>query len=142
MAKLNMKLLRGRQAGQGLVELAIALPILLLLVLGVVEFARAWNLHQVITDAARETARVAVVADASITDTAQVSTVAQQAISRAGFNPANATILITGFRGGTGTPATVSIEYPHRLRIIQGLLGWATTDATFHLRTSTTMRNE
>ena len=44
--------------GQALVELALILPILLMLLLGIFEFGRAWNTKQVITDAAREGARL------------------------------------------------------------------------------------
>jgi Flp pilus assembly protein TadG len=43
--------------GQALIEFALILPVILLLVVGMLEFARAWNLHQVMTDAAREGAR-------------------------------------------------------------------------------------
>lgn len=49
--------------GQALVEFALVLPVLLLLVVGMLEFARAWNLHQSMTDAVREGARRAVLAD-------------------------------------------------------------------------------
>ncbi len=47
-------------AGQALVEVAIALPILLALLIGIFEFARAYNVQQVITNAAREGAREGV----------------------------------------------------------------------------------
>jgi hypothetical protein len=49
--------------GQALVEFALVLPLVLLLVVGMLEFARAWNVHQVVTDALREGARRAVLAD-------------------------------------------------------------------------------
>ena len=52
---------RGRQ-GQAAVEFALVLPVLLLLMVGVLEFARAWNLHQTLTDAVREGARRALLA--------------------------------------------------------------------------------
>jgi Flp pilus assembly protein TadG len=48
------------EAGQALVEIAIALPILLALLVGIFEFARAYNVQQVITNAAREGAREGV----------------------------------------------------------------------------------
>ena len=48
------------EAGQALVEIAIALPILLALLVGIFEFARAYNVQQVITNAAREGARQGV----------------------------------------------------------------------------------
>jgi hypothetical protein len=55
--------LRRDERGAAMVEMAIVLPILLLFVMGIVEFGRAWNIYQVITDAAREGARRAVVRD-------------------------------------------------------------------------------
>lgn len=50
-------------SGAALVEFALVVPLLLALVMGIVEFGRAWNVHQVITDAAREGARRAVIRD-------------------------------------------------------------------------------
>lgn len=47
--------------GQAMVEFALVLPILLLLVFGVTEFSRAWMTMNVITAAAREGCRLAVV---------------------------------------------------------------------------------
>ena len=54
---------RGRSCdrGQSLVEMAVVLPVLLLLIIGMVEFARAWMFQQVITNIAREGARLAVI---------------------------------------------------------------------------------
>lgn len=54
-----MKRLRS-QSGSTLVEAAIALPVLFMLLFGILEFGRAYNLHQVLTDAAREGARYSV----------------------------------------------------------------------------------
>ena len=60
-----MTRVRFGRRGQALVEFALVLPLVLLLVVGMLEFARAWNLHQTMTDAVREGARRAVLADAS-----------------------------------------------------------------------------
>jgi hypothetical protein len=60
--RLNRRLRLNRK-GQALVEFALVLPLVLLLVVGMLEFARAWNLHQTMTDAVREGARRAVLAD-------------------------------------------------------------------------------
>jgi Flp pilus assembly protein TadG len=49
--------------GQATVEFALILPVLLLLVLGIIEFGKAWNLAQMATDAVREGARQCVLAD-------------------------------------------------------------------------------
>ena len=52
--------------GQALVEFALVAPIQLLLIFAVADMARAWNVYQVITDAAREGARTAVIDDPAI----------------------------------------------------------------------------
>jgi Flp pilus assembly protein TadG len=65
---MRIRRLRGDTRGQALLEFALILPILLLLVLGIVEFGRAWNLAQMMSDVAREGTRRAVIADASITE--------------------------------------------------------------------------
>jgi Flp pilus assembly protein TadG len=129
------------ERGQALVEFALVVPLLLLLLLGVVEFARAWNTYQVITDAAREAARTAVVAN-PLVDIDSVNTVIDNALERAGLNSASATKTVTGFRSGMGTPATIGIDYPFQFRWIASLLSWSGADASIELRTSVVMRNE
>ena len=52
---------RGTEAGQALVEFALVVPLLLLLVVGVIEFGRAWNVSQAVNYAARQGARTAAV---------------------------------------------------------------------------------
>ena len=64
MRSLRTALGKSGDTGQALVELALILPVILLLVVGMLEFARAWNLHQALTDATREGARRAAVQDA------------------------------------------------------------------------------
>jgi Flp pilus assembly protein TadG len=59
-----------RQSGAAAVELALVLPILLVLVFGIVDFGRAYNAQISLTQAAREGARVrALGADAAATTT-------------------------------------------------------------------------
>jgi Flp pilus assembly protein TadG len=62
---MKIRRLRHDTRGQALLEFALILPVLLLLVLGIVEFGRAWNLAQMMSDVAREGTRRAVVADGS-----------------------------------------------------------------------------
>lgn len=54
------RLLAKDQKGQAMVELALVLPILLLLMMGVIEFGRIYHSYLTITNASREGARVAV----------------------------------------------------------------------------------
>lgn len=55
-AGLPMKRSRGRR-GQGIVEFALVLPLLLVVVFGLVEFGRAWMTKNILTGAAREGVR-------------------------------------------------------------------------------------
>jgi Flp pilus assembly protein TadG len=55
--------LRRDTAGGAAVEFALVLPVLLLMVMGILDFGRALNIHHVVTDASREAARRAVVRD-------------------------------------------------------------------------------
>lgn len=49
------------QTGQALVEMALVLPVLLLLLMGIIEFGRIFNASLVVTQAAREGARTGAV---------------------------------------------------------------------------------
>ena len=63
MRTLLIKRMTRNRRGQATVEFALILPVLLLLVLGIIEFGKAWNLAQMATDAVREGARQCVLAD-------------------------------------------------------------------------------
>jgi Flp pilus assembly protein TadG len=53
-------LLWGSGTGSQLLEFALALPFLLVVVIGIIDFGGAYNLKQTLTNAAREGARIAV----------------------------------------------------------------------------------
>lgn len=56
-SKSRKRLGRGER-GMQLLELALALPFLLVLIAGVVDFAQAWNMRQILANAARDGARL------------------------------------------------------------------------------------
>jgi Flp pilus assembly protein TadG len=124
--------------GQSLVEFALVVPLLLLLVLGIFEFARAYNAWHVITDAGREGARVAVVADPDV-DSAAVVAVIRDALARAHLNDPEADIQVANFRTQTGDPTTVSVSYPYEFVVLHRLVGFS---QGLTLSTSTVMRQE
>ncbi len=129
------------ESGQAIVELAFALPILLILVIGVFEFGRAWNEQQVMTDAAREGARYCVVANADRSLPADiVETTVQAALQRASIDPPSGQPVVTGFRSGTS--CTVAITVPYTFVFLKPLLQWTTGQATIDLSSTFTMRNE
>lgn len=131
------------RSGQSLVEFALVVPFLLLLVIGLVEFGRAWNAYQVITDAAREAARTAVVSNWNpLVTQDSVIAVARDALGRAGLDASAAQIVPTGVGGARGTPATVAISYPYDFVFLRPLMGWLDADGLVTLKTSFSMRNE
>jgi Flp pilus assembly protein TadG len=136
-----LKRLRAADEGQALIEFALVLPVLLIMIVGIIEFGRAWNLHQVLTDAAREGARKAAISNASITQDSVINTV-KTALSLGKANYNHATITTPGWDGLQGTPVTVNVSLPYRFTFFGALIGWATGARTITLRTSFTMRNE
>lgn len=64
--------------GQALVEFALILPVLMLLIVGVMEFGLIINQYMVVTQAAREGARSAALGGSNATVTTTVKTAASQ----------------------------------------------------------------
>ncbi len=130
-------------SGQALVEFALVVPIFLLLLLGIVEFARAWNIYEVLTDAGREGARNAVV-DNEMNE-ADVMGIIVAAGERAGIaiDPGNIRILPEPLSGATrGDVVTVRIEYRHELRWVSVLWNFATGEPTINMVSEFSMRKE
>jgi Flp pilus assembly protein TadG len=134
--------------GQALVEFALVLPMILILLVGILEFARAWNAHQVITDAAREGARIAVVADQPPIDSMTKKTMVRNAISRAlsnaAIDPSKATVTVKGNGDGSGAQTTVNIQLPYHFTFFGPIIKMAsgTGQPDVQLKTSYVMRNE
>jgi Flp pilus assembly protein TadG len=139
MRQIRSKHPTQRRRGQALVELALILPVILLLVIGMLEFSRAWNLHQALTDATREGARRAGVAN-PVMDQDSVKAAVWRGISQAGYDPkaAGASYQVgitgTGAWKESGTNVTVDVQFPYRF--------WVLPFRTIMMRSTFTMRNE
>jgi Flp pilus assembly protein TadG len=127
--------------GQALVELALVLPVILLLVVGMLEFSRAWNLHQALTDATREGARRAAVADPNMDSQDSVKAAVWRGLSQAGYFPQHAgsaysvTIISSGGEWkNTGDNVTVDVRFPYRF--------WVLPFRELTMRSTFTMRYE
>src|SRR5262245_65553320 len=91
---------RRGERGAALLEVALTLPLLLLVCVGILEFGRAYQTWQVLTNAAREGARIAVLP--GMDDSAVTSRVQQYMTAGQLPNAATATI-------GVDRTQTVSI---------------------------------
>ena len=143
---------RGRtERGAALLEMALTLPLLLLVCVGILEFGRAYQTWQVITNAAREGARIAVLPGM---DDAAVRSRVQQYMT-IGQLPRAATASITLDRnqtvsiGGTGTASAsqVTVNYPFDFVVLDPIARLATgqgsaTPSTLNMVAQATMRNE
>jgi len=133
--------LRGAR-GQSLAELALALPILLALLVGIFEFGRAWNVRQVLTAAAREGARLAVIPGA---DQTVVESDIDARLTAAGLDPDDVTTSIVGMGAGTGSETTVTLTTGYTfvfLGPVVSLIGGGSTGGTITLAGTSVMRNE
>lgn len=139
--------------GQSLIEFVLALPILLVLVFGIIEFAAAWRTYQVVTNVARDAARVGVV-PTTVTST-KVTDHADTLLVRSGLSLSSRTVTATCNGGGTFSPPScstgnqveVDLDYQHRFVVLGPVLnlmcsGCGTGYGTMTLRTTSIMRRE
>lgn len=127
--------------GQALVEFALVLPLILLLLVGILEFGRAWNEHQIVTDAARAAARTAALADPTVT-VGTIQAVVDTALAYGGIDPRTAQRDLPDPSAPEGTPMTVEIRVPYRFFLVGTLLNWATNRRSVTLTARATMRKE
>ena len=112
--------------GQSLVEFALILPVFLLILFGIIEFGRLWEISNIATSAAREGARVAAIADNTL---AQGSAAAQNVLSAG--NVSNANVSVLGPNGAQEITVTVVVNYtPVSGTIIPGLGNMTITRST------------
>ena len=133
--------IRRDERGQAMVEFAIVVPLVLLMMVAIFEFGRAWNVYHAETDAARLGARSAAVADPATTQDS-VYAIINRALARDAIDTSSATITLTGWRAGTGTPVTVALQVPYKFVILRPLMMWTTSQASITLRSTFVMRNE
>jgi len=141
--------LRRDQRGTALIEMAFTLLLLLLISIGIIEFGRAFQTWQVVTNAAREGARVAVLpgyTDAMVTSRVQL-------YIQAGVLDPRVTPTITiqrsipvSYGTGTATGSKVTVAYPYHFMVLNGVARLVVSNTTlgsdFTMAASATMRNE
>jgi Flp pilus assembly protein TadG len=135
------------QAAQ-LVEFALVLPMLLLLILGIAEFGFIFQQYEVVTNAAREGARMAVLpgyTDADVDARVRVY-VTQGKVPTTGTNPTVAITNVT-IPVGAGLPPInakrVVVTYTHSYTFLPKISAWfGSTYTTVPLKAVAEMRKE
>lgn len=145
-----------REDGAALIETAFVLPIMLLVCVGILEFGRAYQTWQVVTNAAREGARVAILPEYPDTS---VATRVRTYLKNGGLpasivdDTSKTKVLITATTipvdaAGTVTAsaARIVVEYPFEFMVLQPVaqlvVNGSTAGAPFTMRMTTIMRNE
>jgi Flp pilus assembly protein TadG len=127
---LNLKRrTHGHDAGSELVELAIVMPILVLLLLGIVDFAFLFQRWEVVTNATREGARLASLGTANQPggyDTADISARVQSFLDAGGLNSSPTVGVDWTTTDTVGTvvvnTVTVSVTYPSAFIFMPGTI--------------------
>lgn len=142
MVKRSHRPARKREAGTSVVEMAIVLPLLLILVFAIGEFGIAYAQWLSLTNATREGARVGVVyrnpCDPNTVNQEIRATVKDFAES-SGVDPSTVMTFPYGTCSGTGTELWVLSVVPYNWVRLQALAGLVPKT---WLRARTVMRNE
>ena len=136
------------QRGSALIEVALTLPLLLLVAAGIFEFGRAYQTQQVLTNAVREGARVAVLPNQP--SGAAATRVTTYLTNGQLPNAGTATVTVTATTisiGGTTTPGSrVTVNYPFSFMVLQPVarlvVGSSNLGSALTMSASAEMRNE
>ena len=134
------------ERGAALIEAAMIMPMILLISVGIFEFGRAYQTSQVLTNAAREGARLAVLEGPTDAD---VRARVNQYVTDGGLtslSDANIQINRLAPLTGSATASTVTITYPFEFMVLNPVVRLiapaSTTGAPITLTAATLMRNE
>ena len=126
--------------GQALVEMALILPILLLLVFGMIDFGRILQTNLAATEASREIARVAALMGNDATAEATINAVEKS--SKAAITSGNTVyVTITPAFSARTSGTEVKVVVATKVSLITPLINTMLTDP-FPVSASTTMRAE
>jgi Flp pilus assembly protein TadG len=133
------------QRGAALLETAITIPLVLLVSVSIFEFGRAYQTWQVLTNAAREGARVAVLEQ--YTDTQVGDTVRNYLVGGRLTNAANATIsVVRNVPFGSTTASRITVNYPFQFMVLNPVARLVRSNSTagtpLTMQSSALMRNE
>jgi len=138
------------ERGTAILETAMTLPLLLLVTIGIFEFGRAFQTWQVLTNAAREGARLATlpnyVAGSAEVRAKQYLASGQLPNAASATVTVNPTVSVNIGAGGTASTSVVTVNYPFQFMVLQPVARLVVTGSMIGgpitLSASAQMRNE
>lgn len=137
------------ERGTAIIETAMTLPMLLLVSVGIFEFGRAYQTWQVLTNAAREGARVAVLptVDPGAAEARVLEYMQAGGLPNARLDEVSVTTIDLSLGGAaTASGSQVTVNYPFEFMVLQPVAQLITsgslTGEPFTLTASAAMRNE
>lgn len=111
------------EKGAAAVEMALILPVLILLLLGIMEFGRAFNTQVTLTNAARESVRVMSIAKNA--QDSRASAISAAGTLSPGLTSSNIAIAIPGSTSTDPCPAgsTATVTLSYSLNSLTGIAG-------------------
>jgi Flp pilus assembly protein TadG len=141
--KICSKAAQKRRQGMAMLEAVIVLPLLLMLLFAIAEFGIMFGRYQMLSNAAREGARTAVVFRSSCTAAtveAEVRDRVKFYVQPLGITLADADIAVTGVCGAPSTSSSVTVDFEHPFVALPGLA--PSVGPTINLVGTSVMRNE
>ncbi len=135
--------------GTALIEAALTVPIVLLITVGIFEVGRAYQTWQVVTNAAREGARAAILPN---TTQATVTGIVRTYMANGSLSQSNtATVSVNQaatltVNGQNMSASLVTVDYPYDFMVLQPVARLVVPNSTlgqsFTMRATAMMRNE
>lgn len=137
------------ERGAALLETALTLPLVLLVAVGIFEFGRAYQTWQVLTNAAREAARVAVLpgSDASLATARAQAYLESGGLPKAKEATVSVDAVILDLGGGATAPASsITVSYPFEFMVLEPVARMVVKGSKagrpFAMNANAVMRNE
>jgi Flp pilus assembly protein TadG len=141
--KIKSRACPKRREGTAMVEAVIVLPLLLMLLFAIAEFGIMFGRYQMLSNAAREGARTAVVFRTSCTAATVETEVRDRVkfyVQPLGISLTDADIAVNGVCGAPSTSSSVTVDFEHPFVALPGLA--PSVGPTINLVGTSVMRNE
>lgn len=111
------------QTGVALVEMALAAPILVMVLFGLLEFGYLLYAKGVIANASREAARLGVVLSHPRKTQAEIEDQVRSYLEKSGFDAAAVRVTYpNGLPGSSGSPFAVRLQYAYNFKVLPNFI--------------------